>query len=284
LRANCGQERHKDLYQDGPKQCYTLDALRRLGYQTYAAIDNDAPSYHFVEDIMTYGHADRPVKMTDLPLRQYSFDRSPIYDDLAILNRLWDMRQSSYAKKAAFYVDLTTMHAGGHWAGDKEWWKRNPSDLYREFGERLFSNIDTFFKTLEASGRNVVVIFVPEHGRALRGSSIQAPDVREIPLPAITTVPVGIKFIGKAVSLLPVRQIAVSKPTSYTALAYLLKNFLAAPRFDREAMLAPDIIANIPETAFVAENEANMVVKKGDDIFYFGKDKKWTMLPESALK
>ena len=284
LRADCGQERHDDLYQNGPKKCYTLDALREIGYKTYAAVDNYAPSYRFVEDIKTYGHADQPIEMRDLPLRQYDFDRSPIYDDLAILNRWWNMRQTSQAERVAFYMDITTMHAGAHWADDRAWWKRNPSVLYREFGVRLFSNLSTFFKTLEASGRNVVVIFVPEHGRALRGSSIQPPDIREIPLPSITNVPVGIKFIGKGISPLPMHQITVPGPTSYLALAYLIKSFLSAPRFDRESLLTPAIINKIPETAYVAEDRVNTVVKKDNKVFYCGKDKKWTVLPASALK
>jgi len=284
LRANCGQERHKDLYLDGPKECYTLDALRGVGYKTYAAIDNYAPSYKFVEDVMTYGHADRPIEMMDLPLRQYDFDKSPIYDDLAILNRWWDMRQRSAAGRAALYMDITTMHGGAHWADDPRWWTKKPDVLYREFGVRLFSNIDTFLKTLEASGKNFVVVFVPEHGRALRGSSIQSSDIREIPLPSITTVPVGIKLIGNGISSLPERQITVSKPTSYTALSNLLKSFLSAPRFGRDVMLTPEVIGKIPETPYVAENEANMVVKKGKDVFYYGKEKRWTTLPDSVLK
>jgi len=280
LRANCGQERHKDLYADGPKGCYTLDALRGLGYRSYAAIDNDAPSYRFVEDIMTYGHADMPIKIQDLPLRQYDFDKSPIYDDLAILDRWWEMRQRSGAEKAVFYMDITTMHGGAHWADDPKWWTREPDTLYREFGLRLFSNLATFFKTLEASGRNFVVVFVPEHGRALRGSSIQSPDIREIPLPYITTVPVGVKLIGKGIPSLPVRQITVSRPASYTALAYMLKSFLASERFGRQYMLTPEVIGDIPETAYVSENEVNTVAKKDQKVYYYGKDKKWTALQE----
>jgi cellulose synthase operon protein YhjU len=284
LRANCGQPRHAELYRDAPKECYVLDTFRGLGYQTFAAIDNDAPSYRFVEDIMTYGHADRPQEMRDLPVRQYDFDNSPIYDDLAILDRWWATRQASTAKRAAFYIDITTMHGGAHWADDPQWWEKKRSDLYRQFGLRLFSNLEAFFKTLEASGKNFIVVFVPEHGMALRGSTIQSPDIREIPLPAITTAPVGIKLIGNGISALPERQITVSKPASYIAISYLLKSFVGAPVFSRDSMLTAEVIGKVPETKFVAENEASLVIKKGGKVYYFGKEKKWITLPESALK
>ena len=284
LRANCGQPRHKELYGETRKECYVFDTFRDLGYQTYAAIDNDAPSYRFVEDIMAHGHADRPMEMKDLPVRQYDFDSSPIYDDLAILNKWWDMRQRSSAKKAMLYLDITTMHGGAHWADDPQWWRKERSVLYQEFGRRLFRNLDMFFKTLEATGKNFVVVFVPEHGMALRGSSIQSPDIRDIPLPAITTAPVGIKLIGEGISHLPEQQVTVSKPASYIAISHLLSSFIAASQFGRDSMLRKDIIDTIPETRFVSENEVSLVVRKDNDVYYFGKEKKWTKLSESVLK
>jgi cellulose synthase operon protein YhjU len=284
LRANCGQPRHSDLYHDAPKGCYVYDTFRGLGYKTYSAIDNDAPSYRFVEDIMKYGHADKPIELTGLPLLQYDFDESPIYDDLAILKRWWGERESIPEEKAMLYMDITTMHGGAHWAEDRDWWRKKPADLYRQFGRRLFSNLENFFSLLEASGKNFVVVFVPEHGMALRGSSIQSPDIREIPLPAIATVPVGIKLIGPGISPLPERQVTVSKPTSYLAISYFLKSFLEAGKFGRADMLTQATIAGIPETKFVAENEACTVIKKDGKVYYFGKGKKWIVLPKSALE
>jgi cellulose synthase operon protein YhjU len=284
LRANCGQVRHKELYGATRKECYVFDTFRGLGYQTYAAIDNDAPSYRFVEDIMAHANADRPIEIKDLPVRQYDFDNSPIYDDLAILNRWWEMRRHSAAARAMLYADITTMHGGAHWADDPQWWKKERKVLYREFGQRLFANLDAFFKTLEATGKNFVVVFVPEHGMALRGSSIQSPDIREIPLPAITTAPVGIKLIGEGIPTLPEKQVTVSKPTSYLAISHLLRSFVAAPRFGPNILLSKDVIETIPETRFVAENEMSIVVRKDNDFYYFGKEKKWTKLQESALK
>ena len=284
LRANCGQGRHKDLYRSTGNECYVLETLRGQGFKTYAAIDNDAPSYRFVEDIIAFGLADKPIGITDLPVLQYDFDGTPIYDDLAILNRWWDMRRSSSQTKAALYMDITTLHSGAHRADDKEWWTRERANLYREFAERLFGNLDEFFRTLSSSGRNFVVILVPEHGMALRGSSIQPSDMREIPLPSITTVPLGVKFIGQKFPRQPERQIIVSKQTSYLAIAHLLSSFLASPAFDRDSLLTEEIIKGIPEVNFVAENEAALVVKKDGAFFFSGKTKKWDKLPSSELQ
>jgi len=282
LRAACGQTRHDDLYRETRNECYPLEALRRHGYVTHAAIDNDAPSYRFVEDIITHGRADKPIEMRDLPVRQIDFDNTPIYDDLAILNRWWDMRLRSPSPKAALYADLTTLHGGAHWVDDAQWWKKDRKVYYREFAQRLFGNLSTLFRTIEGSGRNAVVILIPEHGMALRGSSIQASEVREIPLPSITTVPAGIKFIGKGFSAIPENQVIVSKPTSYHAYAYLLSALMAGPSFERDALLTQSTISGIPETPFVSENADAVVVKKGSTLFFFGKDKKWIELPQTV--
>jgi len=282
LRAACGQTGHNDLYRETRNECYPLEMLRKHGYATYAAIDNDAPSYRFVEDIILHGRADKPIEMRDLPVRQIDFDNTPIHDDLALLKRWWDMRLRDPSARAALYADLTTLHGGAHWVDDSQWWTKDRKTYYREFAQRLFSNLSTFFKTVEESGRNAVVIFIPEHGMALRGSSIQAPEVREIPLPSITTVPVGIKFIGKGFSPLPEHQVIVSKPTSFYAYAYLLNAFMASPSFDRDALLTQSTINGIPETAFVSENADAVVVNKKGTLFFFGKDKKWVELPSTV--
>jgi len=283
LRATCGQPRHRDLYREARKECYLLDALRAQGYATWTAIDNDAPSYRFAEEIAALGGADPPIEMKDLPVRQVDFDGTPIHDDLSILERWLRERRASPARRAALYMDVTTLHGGARWAGEAQWWKRGRADLYREFAERLFSNLDRFFETLRASGGRFAVVLVPEHGMALRGSTLQPPDIREIPLPAITTVPVGLKLIGEGAPVLPERQRLVSRPTSYLALAHLIESLVTAPRFGPEAMLAPEVVDAIPETPFVAENEASMVVGLHQKLFLLGKRGSWIEIPAAAL-
>jgi hypothetical protein len=119
---------------------------------------------------------------------------------------------------------------------------------------------------------------------ALRGSSIQAPDLRDIPLPRITVIPVGIKFIGKSFTSLPSKPEIIARPVSYLALSYLLSSFTRESPFGGPYSITKKIIENIPESPYVSENEDIRIIKKGEDYFLYGKEKKWTKLPPSALK
>jgi cellulose biosynthesis protein BcsG len=268
LRSACGQTRHADLYGNAMPECYLLDALRRAGYRTGFALDNDAPAYRFVEEARMFGHADAPLPFAGLPVRQIDFDRTPIYDDGALLARWLDDRKASPARRAALYADLTTLHGGARRVEDDRWWTRSRKDLYREAGEHLFETLEQLFRRLEASGRRTLVVFVPEHGTALAGSAFQPPDVREVPLPAITTVPVAVKLVGPGLAPTPARQVTIGKPTSYLAIAHLLASALDARSFRPEALFTDEAIARIPETPFVAENEATTVVRTGDAVLW----------------
>jgi hypothetical protein len=282
LRSSCGQVRHAELYREAKPECYLLDALRRADYQTWSAIDNDAPSYRFVEDIRAFGHADAPLPLGGLAVRQHNFDESPIYDDSAVLRRWLEARSRSAARRAALYVDFTTMHGGAHPVDEPRWWQRSRADLYRELGQRLFANLEGFFRALQATGRRTVVVFVPEHGAALRGTSLQPPDIREIPLPAITTVPVAFKFIGPGLAAVPIRQATVAKPTSYLALAYLLAAVLESPKFGPDPILSAEVLARVPETRFVAENEAALVVRVGEEVLWRGREGAFEPVPAAG--
>lgn len=283
LLSNCGQRKYAALYQNPPKECYLLETLREQGYETFSAVDNDASTTTFVEHIITFGMVDSPIELKGIPVMQYNYDNTPIYDDLAILGKWWDIRQKSKSERAAIYFNITTLHGGAHWANEKDWWKRGETIRYKEFIQNLFTNLEKFFNNLSASGRNFVVVFVPEHGRASHDTTIQAKGLRDIPLPSITLVPVGMKLIGKGHPLMPVQHEVISKPTSYLAISYLLSSFLKEPPFG-SGSLQPSVLADIPETGFVSENEETRVVQKGSDYYFYGKDKKWTRISPSFSK
>lgn len=283
LRANCGQQTHEALYQDAPRECFLLENLRALDYETYTAIDNDAPAYRFVEDTMRLGRASAPMSLRDIPVQQYDFDKTPIHNDLQILERWWDMRQKSDAERVVLYFDITTLHGGAHWAQEKDWWKRERSTHYKEFLLNLFANLGKLFQQLESSGNNFVIIFIPEHGMAIRGTSIQAPDLRDIPLPQITNVPVGIKLIGPGYHDTP-RQEIIDKPASYLALAQILASFLKEPPFSAGEIPIKPYVEDLPETRFVAENQEALIVKRDSEYYLYGKEKTWSKLPASAVR
>jgi hypothetical protein len=151
--------------------------------------------------------------------------------------------------------------------------------------QALLGDLTTFFRLVAASGRDTIIIFVPEHGRAVRGSAIVPPGLRDIPLPRITTVPVGIKLLGKGYHAAQAnKQITISKPTSYLALAYMLAAFTEQSPFQSDRFMFNIFLDSIPQTSFVAENEKNLVVKRDDEYLYYGKDEKWTRLSDNELK
>jgi cellulose synthase operon protein YhjU len=277
LRAACGQPRHGELYREARPECYLLDALRRAGYRTWSAVDNDAPSYRFVEDVRAFGHADPPLPLDGVAVRQVDFDGTPIHDDRAVLERWLEARRASGARRAALYADLTTLHGGAHPAGEERWWLRSRPELYREAGERLFANLDGFLEALRASGRTTLVVLVAEHGMALAGSTLQPPDLREIPLPEITTVPAALKLVGPGLPRVPDRPVTVAGPTSYLALAHLVAAALDAPR--AALPTSPAELARIPRTRFVAENEAAQVIRAGDEVLWRKRDAPFAPVP-----
>jgi len=283
LRSNCGQPRHDALYNDAPGGCYLFDALRARRYETYFTLNHDGQYGHFAEEVKRLGHLDEPLKPTGLPIQAYDFDGSPIFDNYTVLKKWWTIRQESKSSHAAVYYNTISLHDGAHWAGEKDWWKRNRTDQYREFAQKLFGDITKFFDLMTSSGRNAVILFVPEHGMSLRGSTLQAPGLRDIPLPQITVVPVGIKLIGKGLDRATVQEQMISKSTSYLSLAYLLASFLKQNPFLSGKSTFKEVIDKIPETDFVAENQGIRIVEKGAQYFLYGKEKKWITLPSNAL-
>jgi hypothetical protein len=184
----------------------------------------------------------------------------------------------------ALYYNTVTLHEGTHRGDDSGWWKKDRKYLYKEFLVKMLVDMTKFLKMLTDSGRNVVVMFVPEHGMALRGSVMQAPGLRDVPLPKITNTPVGVKLIGPAFNGVRIDQKIISKPTSYLALAFMMSKFADKSPFMHETYFSPVFLDAIPQTDFVAENEGSMVAKVGSKYFYIGKDKKWMGLTQQELK
>jgi hypothetical protein len=112
---------------------------------------------------------------------------------------------------------------------------------------------------MEASGRRVILLFVPEHGAAVRGDRRQIPGLREIPTRAITHVPVGVLLINAAPGAAKVRQ-RIEAPASFLALNELLARMLADNPFAKPVLQLGTYTQNLPRTESVAENEATAVM------------------------
>lgn len=285
LKANCGQLRHKALYQDAPGECYLYPTLQALDYQTEALLNHDGVYGHFSQEIQEFGHLNPPVLPVDVPIQSYNFDGSMIYDDYAVLEKWWRERQAGNSKKVAVYYNTISLHDGAHLKGEKEWWKQDRKTRYRTSVLKLFSDFTQFIHLVESSGRKAVIFFVPEHGMALRGSRIQAAGLREIPLPQITTVPVGIKLVGFENFKWDGRPNVISKPVSYLSLSFILSQFARSNPFEVNNAFTQNILNQLPETEFISENEETMIVKikNGEAVYLYGKEKEWKKLSSELV-
>jgi len=278
MKANCGQARHGDLYNEAGADCYLFDALERAGFKVDFALNHDGVYGGFAEEARSLGHMRSPIESKDGLKPAYAmFDNSPVYGDYAVLERWWKARLAAGPKPVALYYNTVTLHDGVHRQGEADWWAKDKPSWYKTRLKGLFSDMAMFMELLESSGRNVVVVFVPEHGAALGGSNVQGPGLRDMPLPDITRVPVGVKLIGRGYGRGPSDGIAISKPTSYLALSFMLSEFLAESPFDKNDGRMPGL-APLPETDFVSSTEGDEIVRKGADYFLFGKEKKWIRL------
>ena len=280
LRANCGQPGHEALYNEASADCYLFDALRTQGYETYFTYNHDGTYGHFADEVRLLGHLDEPIKPEAIPIQAYNFDGSALFDDYRALEQWWMMRLESNASRSALYYNTISLHEGAHWAEDADWWKEDKRlENYTGFVQKLFEDTTKFFDLIASSGRNALVIFIPEHGMALRGSGLQPAGLREIPLSQITRVPVGVKLIGNGYNKVPADPVVVTQPASYLAISYLLASFLNENPFGPGASLSfSGITENIPATNFLSENEAARILKRGEDYFLYDKQKKWIKL------
>ena len=278
LRGTCGQVRHESLYQNAGEDCYLFDRFKYLGYTTYTVLNHDGLYGHFDQEIQKLGHLDSPILSDGLPVQAYNFDGSKIYDDYTVLERWWQMRLSSKSIKSAVYYNTISLHDGAHLVGVKEWWKQDRKAQYRLSVLKLFSDFTKFIQLTEFSGKKGIILFVPEHGMALKGNRIQAAGLRDIPLPQITTVPVAIKLIGFGNLRAEGKPKVISEPTSYLSLPSLLASVLTRDPLEVDGPWLEALLADIPKTDFVSENEGIRILKIQEEYYLYGKEKKWIKL------
>ena len=285
LRANCGQTTHTDLYNPAPAACLLFESLKGAGYRNYVTMSHDGKYGQYTEDIKKNGMADAtyffPEKM---PVQSIFFDDSKMYSDFDMLQRWLKARTADAARRAALYFNSVNLHAGSHWVDERKWWTRDASDQYQDFASFLLHGLQKFMTELARSQRNVVVVFVPEHGRALKSTPMQGKDLRDVPLPGITHVPLGIKLMGPG-SKRPPQQVVVDKPTSYLALSWLLARFVEKSPFGTGADAPDEIAKKLPATDFVSDHSGTTIVQVGG-AYYMNqaeKSKEWTLLTPAQL-
>ena len=192
LRAPCGQTPHGELYRTPEDEsCYLMESLRRAGYRTYAAYSHEGDNGGMKASVASLARGEEAPALPPLARYQVGYDGHHVFRPYDVLEAVRARREGDGAPRAVFYVNLMSLHGGGHLVGDEGWWKTSRTDLYRAFFDDLASDLERFVAQLRASGRKSAVFFVPEHGLGLRDTRVQANDLREIPLPYITVVPAG---------------------------------------------------------------------------------------------
>ncbi|MDO8805249.1 MAG: cellulose biosynthesis protein BcsG [Elusimicrobiota bacterium] len=280
LKAPCGQVPHLDLYKDAPAGCYLMDDLRSSGFKTYSMASNDGKYDDFAAHVKKYGHADTLIDAADLPVAYELFTGAPMYPDDAALRKFWKLRQESKAQRAALYYNTANLHIGTHKPGASG--KSDNAAFYKERLVAMTAQLEGFFSEIERSGRNAVVIFVPEHGAALVSTKMQAKDVRDIPLPPIATVPAAVKLIGKKFYADEPKPKVITKPASLLALAWFISEFMTNNPFTKDARKPYNISLEIPVTDFLAENAGSTVMRLRSGYIYSQSGGPWTMLPDYA--
>jgi cellulose synthase operon protein YhjU len=274
LHGNCGQYPHDALYKAADPQCYTFPALERAGYQVNALLNHNGIFDSFSKILEVEGGLVGKLQPnTHVPAQMQGFDGSPIYDDVALLSGWWTKRQTQGAAPVALYYNSISLHDGNRVAGQSA---RNSLVTYKPRLTKLMADFDRFISQLEASGKPVVVMLVPEHGASLRGDKVQISGMREIPDPKITLVPAAIKLVGmKSAASGP---LMVNKPVSYFGLYSLLGDMMANNPYAPGSKPLAERLDAIPTTPFVAEN-ADVVVMRNQANAYLMKSSDGTWLP-----
>ncbi|HEX7936349.1 MAG TPA: cellulose biosynthesis protein BcsG [Paraburkholderia sp.] len=255
LRATCGQEAHADLYKPAAQQCHLFAQLAQAGYSPQTILNHDGHFDNFLEVIKdNLGVPNVPmISNTDVPVAMHAFDGSPIHDDYGVLAK-WFAQRQQIAGPVALYYNTISLHDGNQLPGSSQ----TSLQSYPGRVNKLMNDFDRLGDLIAASGRRAVIVFVPEHGAALRGDANQVAGLREIPTPRIVHGPVGVRLINFPGNHAPTT--VIDKPTSFLAVAQLLSNLVSNSPFKPGVTLS-QYAADLPQTDMVGENEGTVTMK-----------------------
>ncbi|WP_194436909.1 cellulose biosynthesis protein BcsG [Vibrio fluminensis] len=269
LRASCGQQKHSQLFTTAPsKQCYLFDDLKALGFKENLVMNHNGVFDSFLELIKKDGdiQADLMSQQGFTPY-QKSFDGSDIFRDKQVLDNWWQSRLDNSDDKVVALYNSISLHDGNRIINANS---TTSMVSYKKRLNNLLDDLYAFFKTLEASERNIVVALVPEHGAGMRGDRMQISGMREIPAPTIIHTPVGLKVFGKDIQRQGETK-HVEAPSSYLALSQLIANILDKDIYQVKQFDPEDLTANLPQTDVVAQNSGSTVIEV-DGRYYVSLD------------
>ena len=269
LRGNCGQVTHKQLYDPPASECLVIDGLQRAGFEPQWVMNHDGHFGDFFTDVRERGAVAQPLgDQRGARVAQYAFDDSPIYDDYSILSQWWSRRLANSAPRMVLYYNTISLHDGNRLVSNKD----------SSFAARLTqfdSDIGRFMDDLTKSGRRSIVVFIPEHGAAVRGDRRQISGLREIPTLGITQVPVGIALINASLAANQAAQ-RIDTPLSYLGVNELLSRFIADNPFAKTELSLTAYTQNLPQTEAVSENDGTVMMQIGRQSMMRTPDGAWS--------
>lgn len=274
LRASRGQQDQRDLYKPPIEDSLLFNNLSKAGFQTQLALNHDGKYGDLLKEIRNEGGMTVPLfdnKQATPYLR--GFDGSQVFDDYSVLSNWWDARMKLPNERVALFYNTITLHDGNRALDGAR--LENSVDTYSRRAHKLLEDLDRFYSKVNSSGRQAVIVFIPEHGAAIRRNKNEIVGMREIPSPNVTNIPVGIMFTGKGD--VPVKTNMIEQPTSYLAASELLSKFVGKPPFGAAAPSPETYLKNIPSTRFVAENEDSVIMKFGSSYYFRSNDINWNL-------
>ncbi|WP_266181935.1 cellulose biosynthesis protein BcsG [Dyella humicola] len=274
LRASCGQQAHQDLYSPAPQDCHVFADLAAAGYDVQFMMNHDGHFDDFRGIVeREIGPAGlQPQSTEGLPVAMREFDGSPLVGDFDALAKWYQGRIDKGGGPVALYYNTVTLHDGNRLPNSN----LSSQQSYPMRLKSLLGDVDRLIDLIARSGRKAVVVFVPEHGAALRGDAGQISGLREIPTPRIIHVPVGVKLIGLPVAAH--RQgpgVVIDTPTSYLALAQLLSALVAHSPFRADAPPLQQYATDLPQTRMVGENENTVTLSTPNGYVIHTPDGVW---------
>lgn len=252
-RATCGQAPHGALYERADDQCYLLPNLQRAGFAPQLALNHDGHFDDFLPLLRAQGASAAPQPLAGVAAPLRAFDDSAVHDDLGMLSRWLERRGASAEPRVALFYNTISLHDGNRIVTGPDA-RLSSRDNYRPRAAKLLDDLAAFMEKIRASGRRAVVVVVPEHGAALHGDRFQIAGLREIPTPAITLVPVGVKVIGPDAA----RRgdgMRIDAPSSYLALSQLIARLIGTAPYGAGGFDPAAYAAGLPVTEYVAEND-----------------------------
>lgn len=273
LRASCGQPKHSDLYNGTLPQCYLFNELADAGFTPNLLMNHDGHFGDFLQDVQQRGGLKiAPLSNKDAPVPMHSFDGSPIYEDLSVLENWWHKHLAAAEGPVALFYNTITLHDGNKIPGVAS---QDSLETYPARETKLLADLEKFIADLEHSGRKAVVVLVAEHGAALRSDPMQISGMREIPSPNITLVPAAIRLVGLPPESKQLAQVKIDAASSYIGLATVLSRLIETNPFTHPLADLSKYTEQLPQTEFVAENEDTVIMRRQSKYFMHTPDNVW---------